>query len=196
MPSSEISFQDKFLYNTNFGSLKRLWHYKIYYKKSSTNLALCWNVTAEVLVGVVQSLSHVWLFVTPWTAACQASLSFTISWSLLKLMSIESMMLSNHLNLCRSPLLLPSVFPSFKVFSNESVLCIRWTEYWSSGSASVLPMNIQDWFPLGWTGWTSLQSKGLSGVFSNTTLQKHQFSGAQLSSPSNSHIHTWPQEKP
>ena len=63
-------------------------------------------------------------------------------------------------------------------------------------SASVLPMNIQDWFPLGWTGWISLQSKGPSGVFSNTTVQKHQFFGAQLSSQSNSHIHTWPLKKP
>ena len=93
-------------------------------------------------------------------------------------------------------LLLPSIFPSIRVFSNESVLPIRWSKYWVSASASVLPMNTQDWSPLGWTGWISLQSKGLSRVFSNTTVQKHQFSGAQLSLQSNSHIHTWPLEKP
>ena len=87
----------------------------------------------------VQSLSHVWLFVTPWTAACQASLSITNSWSLLKLMCIESVMPSNHLILC-PPLLLPSIFPSFRVFSNESVLHIRWPKYWSF-SFSISPSN-------------------------------------------------------
>ena len=95
-----------------------------------------------------------------------------------------------------SPSLLPSIFPTIRVFSNESVLCIRWPKFGVSASASVLPMNTQDWSPLGWTGWISLQSKGLSRVFSNTTVQKHQLFGAQLSSQSNSHIHTWPQEKP
>ena len=79
----------------------------------------------------VQSLSHVWLFVTPWTAAHQASLSITNSWSLLKLMSIASAMPSNHLILCCPLLLLPSIFPSIRVFSNESVLRIRWPKYWS-----------------------------------------------------------------
>ena len=82
------------------------------------------------------------------------------------------------------PLLLPSIFPSIRVFSKESVLHIRWPKYWSfsiSVSTSVLPMNIQDWSPLGWTGWISLQSKGLSRMFSNTTLQKHQFFSIQLS---------------
>ena len=92
----------------------------------------------------VQSLSHVQLFVTPWTAACQASLSITSSQSLLKLMSIESMMPSNYLILCHPLLLPPSVFPSIRVFPSESVLHIRWPKYWSSASASVLPMNIQD----------------------------------------------------
>ena len=105
----------------------------------------------------------------------RASLSITNSWSLLTLMSIESVMPSNHLILCRPLLLLPSIFPSIRVISNESVLPIRWPKYWSSASASVLPMNIQDWFPLGLTGLISLQSKGLSRVFSNTTVQKHQF---------------------
>ena len=229
----------------------------------------------------VQLLSPVQLFVTPWTAACQVSLSFTNSWGLLK--SIESVMPSNHLILSRPLLFLPSIFPSIRVFSKESVLCIKWLKYQSfsfsispssgysglisfrmywldllavpgtlknllqhhslkvsilwhsaffivqlshplirwchstisssvvpfsscpqsfpasgsfpisqlftsggqsigaSASASVLPMNIQDWFPLGWTGWLSLQSKGLSRVFSNTTVQKYQFFGTQLS---------------
>ena len=97
---------------------------------------------------VLQLLSSVRLFVTPWTSAHQASLSFTISWSLLRLMSIELVMPSNHLFLCHPLLLLPSVFPSIRVFSNESAPHIRWpsTEAWAS--ASVLPMNIQDWFPL------------------------------------------------
>ena len=133
----------------------------------------------------IQSLSCVQLFATPWTAAHQASLSITNSQSPLKLMSIELVMPSNHLILCRPLLLPPSIFPSIRVFSIESVLCIRWPKYWSFSSASVLPMYTQDWSPLGWTGWISLQSKGLSRVFSNTAVQKHQFFGAQLSSQSN-----------
>ena len=144
----------------------------------------------------VQSLSHIPVFVTPLTAACQASLSITNSRSLPKLMSIESVMPSNHLILCSSLLLLPSIFLSIRIFSNESVPCIRWPNIGVSASTSVLPMNIQDWFPLGWTGWISLQSKGLSRVFSNTIVQKHWFFGAQLSLRSNFHIHTWPLEKP
>ena len=132
----------------------------------------------------------------PRNAECQASLSITNSWSLLKLMSIELVMPSNHLMLCLPLLLLPSIFPSIRVFSNELALHIRWPNIGVSASASVLPMKIQDWSPLGWTGWISLQSKGLSRVFSNTTAQKHQFFSAQLSLWSNSHIHTWPLEKP
>ena len=88
----------------------------------------------------VQSLSCVQLFATPWTAACQASLSITSSQSLLKLMSIESVMPSNHLILCRPLLLSPSIFPSIRIFSNESVLCIRWPQYWSF-SFSISPSN-------------------------------------------------------
>ena len=163
------------------------------------DLKPCVTVLVTILIHLkrsVQSFSHVWLFVTPWTAARQASLSITYSQSLLRLMSIESVMPSNHLNLCRPLLLLPSIFPSIRVFSNESVLRIRWPKYWSFSSASVLPMNTQDWFPLRWTGWISLQSKGLSRVFSYTTVQQHQFFGAQFSLWSNSHIHTWLLEKP
>ena len=144
-----------------------------------------------VITVVAQWLSCIWLFVTPQTAACQASLSSTIFWSLLKLMSIESVMPSNHLSL-RHPLLLQaSIFPIVSVFSNESVFHIRWPSIGVSASASVLPMKIQVWFPLGWTGWISLLSKGLSRVFSNTTVQKHQFFGAQPSLLSNSHINMW-----
>ena len=122
------------------------------------------------------------LFATPWTAARLASLPITNSRRLLKFMSIESMMPSNHLILCGPLLLPPSIFLSIRVFSNESVLCIRCPSgVGASALASVLPMNIQDWFPLGWTGWISLQSKGLSRVFSNTTVQKHQFFSVQLS---------------
>ena len=139
----------------------------------------------------VQWLRRVRLFATPWPAARQASLSITNSWSSLKLMPIESVMPSSHLILCRPLLLLPSIFPNIRVFSNDSTLCIRWPKYWSF----IFSKNTQDWSPLGWTGWI-LQSKGLSRVFSNTTVQKHQFFVAQLSSQSNSHIHTWLLEKP
>ena len=107
----------------------------------------------------------------PMDCSTPASLSFSISWSLLKVMSIELVMSSNHLILCHPLLLLPSILPSIRVFSNESALCIRWPKYWSF-SFSISPSNdIQDWFPLGWTGWISLQSKGLSRVFSNTTVK-------------------------
>ena len=141
-------------------------------------------------VVAVQSLSRVQVFGIPRTAARQASLSFTISWTVLKLMSVETVMPSNHLILCCTLLLLPSILPSIRVFSNESVLCTGGQSIGVSPSASVLPMNIQDRSPLGWTGWISLQSKGLSRVFSNTTVQKHQFFGAQLSLWSNAHIQT------
>ena len=110
----------------------------------------------------VQSLSCVWLFATPWTAARQASLSITNTQSLLKLVSIELVMPSNHLILCRPLLPPPSIFPSIRVFPNESVLPISGQSIGVSASASVLPRNIQDWFPLGLTGLISLQSKGLS----------------------------------
>ena len=121
----------------------------------------------------VKSLSHVLLFVTPWTVAHQASLSTTYSWSLPKLMSIEWVMPSNHLILCRPVLIPPSIFRSIRVFSNESALHIKWPKYWSF-SCNISPlMNTQDWSPLEWTGWISLRSKGLARVFSNTTVQKH-----------------------
>ena len=129
----------------------------------------------KIKIAIVQLLNHVRLFVTPWTATCQASLSITNSWSILKLMSIESVMPSNHLIFCRLLLLLPSVFPCIAVSSNESAICIRWPKYWSF-SFSISPSNeCSGLTSLGWTGWISLQSKGLLRVFSNTTVQKHQF---------------------
>ena len=103
---------------------------------------------------------------------------------------------SNHLILCRPLLPLPSILPSIGSFQMSQLFTSGGQSIGVSASKSVLPMNTQDWSPLGWIGWISLQSKGLSRVFSNTTVQKHQFFGAQLSSQSNSHIHTWPQEKP
>ena len=112
----------------------------------------------------------------PRTAALQAALYITNYWILLKLLSIESVMPSNHLILCHPLLFWHSIFPRIRVFSNESVLCTRWPKDWSFSSASVPPMIIQDWFSLVSTGWISLQSKGLSRVFSNTPVQKHQFS--------------------
>ena len=126
----------------------------------------------------------------------ETSLSITNSRSLLRLMSIEPAMPSNHLILCHPLLLLPSIFPSIRVFSNELAFVSGGQSIGALASASVLPMNIQDWFPLRWTGWISLQSKGLSRVFSNTTVQKQQFFSAQPSSWSNSHIYTWLLEKP
>ena len=131
---------------------------------------------------VVQLLSHDWIFATPWTAARQAFLSITNSQRLLKLMSVKSVMPINHLILCCPLLLLLSIFPSIRVFSNTSHLfASRGQSIRVSALASVFPMNIQDWFPLGLTGWISLQSKGFSRVFCNTTVQKHQFFGVQSS---------------
>ena len=117
----------------------------------------------------------------------QAPLYFTISWSLLRIKFIESVMLSNHLILCHPLLLLPSIFPSFGVFSSELVLCMR-PKYWASVSASVLPINIQGWFPLGWTGLISLQSKGLKSCLQYhsskaSILQHSAFFIVQLSHP-------------
>ena len=132
-------------------------------------------------ISSVQSLSRVQLCETPWTAAC-----LSIAWSLLKLMSIELVVPSNHLILCRPLLLLPSVFPSIRVFPKESVFCIRWPKYWSF-SFSLRPSNEHPGlisFRMDW------QSKGLSRVFSKTTVQKHLFFGAKLSLYSNPHMHT------
>ena len=144
----------------------------------------------------VQSLSHVRLFATPWTATHQVSLFITNSQSLLKLISIELVIPSNHLIPCCPLLLLPSIFPSIRVFSNESALCIRWPKYWSF-SFNISPSNEcpglvsfrMDCLDL-------LGVQGLSRVFSSTTVQKHQFFSFQPSLWSNSHICSWPLEKP
>ena len=130
------------------------------------------------------------LFVTSWTAACQASLSIINSWSLLKLMSIESVMPHNHFILCHPHLLLPLIFPSIRIFSSESIIHITWPKYWCF-SFSISPSNEYSGlisFRIDWL--VSLLSKGLSRVFYNTTVQKHQFFSAQCSLGSNSHIHT------
>ena len=143
-----------------------------------------WHSYKFILLYIIRSdhsLSRVWLFATPWAAACQASLSITNSQSLLKLTCIKMVMPSNPLVLCCPLLLPPSIFLSIRVFPMS--------QFFTSGgqsigaSASVLLVNTQDWFPLGLNGLISLQSKGLSRVFSNTTVQNHQFFGTQLYSP-------------
>ena len=136
----------------------------------------------------VWSLSRVRLLATPWTTARQASPSLTNSWSPLRLMSIESVMPSNHLILCHPLLLLLSIFPSLRVFSSESALDIRCLKHWNLGFLFSPSNEYSALIPL--TGLISLLSKGLSGVFSSTTIRKHQFFGAQPSLSSNSHIHT------
>ena len=133
------------------------------------------------VVSSVQLLSCVRFFATPWTAACQASLSITSSQSLLKLMSIESVIPSNHLIFCYSFLLPPLVFPASGSFQMTHFFTSDGQSVEVSASASVLPVNIQNWFILGGTGWISLKSKRLSRVFSNSTIQKHQFFGTRLS---------------
>ena len=150
----------------------------------------------QALVIVVQLPSHVQLFATPWTAACQASLSLTISWSLPKFMSIESMLPSSHLILWHPLLLLPSTFPSMRDFSNELTDHIRWSKYWSF-SFSISPFSEYSGFiSLGLTDLISLLSKGFSGVFSSTTVQRHQFFGILPSLRSSSHNHTWSVARP
>ena len=129
----------------------------------------------------VKSLSRVQLFVTPWTAARQASLPFTISQSLLKFVSIELVMLSNHLILCCPLASWLHSFPTSGSFQMSQFFASDGQSIGVSASAPFPPMNIQDWFPLGWTGCISLKSKGLSRVYSNTTVQKHQFFSTQFS---------------
>ena len=150
------------------------------------NVALASMVQLYVFV-VVQSLNHVQLFSTPWTEACHAFLSFTISWSLLKLMPTDSVMPSNHSSSITPFSSCPQSVPAPGSFPMSLFFISRGQTIGTSGSASVLPMNIQDWFPLGWTGWISLQSKGFWRVFSSTTIWKHQFFHAQPSLWSNSH---------
>ena len=150
------------------------------------------ELRSHILVVVIdQSLSSVQLFATPWTAACQASFSFTISWSLLKLMFIELVKPPNYLILCLPFSFCPQSFPASGSFPKSQLFTSDGQSIGTSASASVLTMNIQGWFLLGLTGLISLQSKGLSRVLPNTKIQKHQFSSAKPSLWSNSHIHTW-----
>ena len=144
----------------------------------------------------VQSLKRVGHFATPWITACQASLSITNFRSSLKLSPSSQWC---HPAISASVVPFPSCpqsLPASGSFPMSQLFTWGGQSIGVSASVSVLPMNTKDWSPLGWTGWISLQSKGLSRVLSNTTVQKHQFFGAQLSSQSNSHIHTWPLEKP
>ena len=149
------------------------------------------RVITPVQFSSVQSLSYFQLFMTPWTTAHQASLSITSSWSLPKLMSIELVMPSKHLILCCPLLLLPSIFHSIRSFQMSQIFTSGGQSIGVSASASVLPMNIQDESPLGWTGWMSLDTKGLSWVFSNTTVQKLQSVFSFLYSPTLASIHDY-----
>ena len=148
-------------------------------------------------VSSVQLLSHILIIAIPWTVARQASLSITTSWSLLRLMSIESVMPSNHLILCHPLLLPPSIFPSIRGSSNQSVLHIRWPKYWSF-SFSISPSNEHPgliFFRMDWMDLLAVQGtlkKKKKKVFSNTTVQKHQFFGVQLlHSPTLTSIHDY-----
>ena len=164
-----------------------------YLSESSEKLVLDFLKT---VFSSVQSLSRVQLFATPWITARQASLSITNSWSSLRFTSIESVMPSSHLILCHPLLLLPPIFPASEFFPTSQLFTSGGQSTGVSALASFLPKKSQGWSPSEWTGWISLQAKGLSRVFSNTTAQKHQFFGDQLPSQSKSHIHTWPLEKP
>ena len=145
---------------------------------------------------LVQSLNPVWLFATPWITAHQASLSITNSCrSQTHVHQVSDAIQPSHPLSSPSPPA-PNPPPASGSFPMSQLFAWGGQSTGVSASALVLPMNTQDWSPLGWTGWISLQSKGLSRVFSNTTVQKHQFFGAQLPSQSNSHIHTWSLEKP
>ena len=138
--------------------------------------------TVLEIVVIVQLLSCVWLFANPWISACQASLSFTISWSLLKLIYPVSRWFHPTISSSVTPFSsCPQSFPASGFFPMTRLFASGSQSSGASASASALPLNIQDWCPLGCTGWISLQSQGLSRVFSNTTVQKHQFFGAQAS---------------
>ena len=151
----------------------------------------CYLFLTSVQFSSVQLLSCVWFFATLWIAARQASLSITNTQSSLKLMSIKSVMPSSHLILCRPFSSCPQCLPASGSFPMSQLFAWGGQSTGVSALALFLPKNIQDWSPSEWTGWISLQSKGLSRSFSNITVQKHRFFGAQLSSQSNSHIHTW-----
>ena len=148
----------------------------------------CRHLTFESTFNIFQSLSHIQLFVTPWTAVCQAPLSSTISRNLLKFMFTELVIVSNHPLLCHPLLLSPSISPSIRVFSSESALCIKWSKYWSFSFSINSSNEYSALIPLGLTGLISLLSKGLSRIFSSTTVWKHHFFSVQPSLWSNSHL--------
>ena len=162
------------------------WDHTGKYEKNQDNKSEFYSkgkkVIGNVVFSSVQSLSLVWLFVTSAaTTALQASMYITDCQSLPKPISIESVMPSNNIILCCPLLLLPSIFPSTSVFKMSQLFALGGQSLGVSASTSVLPMNTHDWSPLGWSGWISLQSKRLSGVFSNITIKKYQFFSVQLS---------------
>ena len=165
-----------------------------YWLGKSSDILYIYVKILESKFSSVQSLSRVRLFATPWIAARQASLSITNSWSSLKLTSMRC-----HPAISSSVVPFsscPQSLPASRSFPMSQPFAWGGQSTGVSALASLLPKNTQDWSPLEWTGWISLQSKGLSRVFSNTTVQRHQFFGTQLSSQSHSHIHTWSLEKP
>ena len=163
------------LYKSWFISLKK----HLFISLHQVSVAHGLFAVASVQFSSVQSLSCARLFATPWTAAHQASLSITTSWSFLRLMSIVSVMPSNHLILCHPSSCLQSL-PASGSFPVSQLFPSGVQSVGASASASVLPVNVQCWIPLGWTGWISLQPKGLSGIFSSTRVRKHPFFGALI----------------
>ena len=163
----------------------------VFWLQCDSSITLDFCHLTRIQFSSIQSLSRVWIFATPWTTAHKASLSITNSRSSLKLMSIESVMPSSHLILGRPLLLLPPIPPSIRVFCNESTLRMRWPKYWSF-SFSIIPSKEIPGLISFRMDWLNL----LERVFSKTTVLKYQFFGTQPSSQSNSHIHTWPLEKP
>ena len=154
---------------------------QIFSWENSKITTCCWITVDRRMFSSVQSLGRVWLFVTPWTAVHQASLSITNSWSPPKPMSIVLVVPSSHLILCYPLSSCPQSFPASRSFQMSQLSTSSGQSIGVSASTSGPPMNTQDWSPLEWTGWISLESKGLSRVFSNTTVQKHQFFCAQPS---------------
>ena len=159
----------------NTGNFVWWWNINTWYNNAEyTTLSICQDLQNYQVSSVTQSCPTLY---DPMDCSMPGFPVITNSWSLLKFMSIELVMPSNHLILCHPLFLLPTIFPSIRVFSNESVLRISGQNIGVSASTSVIPMSIQDWCPLGLTSYISLQSMWLSIAFSNTTVQKHQFFG-------------------
>ena len=186
-PISSLSYWRQNARGCIFQTEKKKWQKQLFKEPISLKIwsyfllkgNIC-NLSKNIQFSSVKSLSRVQFFVTPWIAAHQASLSITNSCNLPKLLSIELVMPSSHLIFCHPLLLPPPIPPSIRVFSNESTLRIRWPKYWSF-SFSISPFNeYSGLISFRMTASISLQSKGFSRVFSNTTLQKHQFFSAQL----------------